>query len=152
MSSLGVINPIQVVRDGKGAIEYLEGKGLFADRTLFPHPAALFLDMRMPGTDGWEVLRWLHQRQKTDAGEMLVIVLSAYGDRQRLQEAYYLGAHSFLYKPLDPREVANILCHWPEAWILNPTHALDAHTSPKPKKPFPPGKDQEGGGATDLMT
>src|SRR2546423_7862279 len=53
----GVSNPISVVRDGEEALGYLLGLGKFADRTTFPFPTLLLLDLKMPKMDGFELLK-----------------------------------------------------------------------------------------------
>lgn len=47
-----------LVIDGKDAIAYLEGEGEFNDRSKFPLPAAILLDLNMPRMTGYEVLEW----------------------------------------------------------------------------------------------
>jgi len=57
-------NPLQVVRDGEEAIDYLKGEGKFADREKFPFPILLLLDLKMPRTHGFQVLEWLRKEPK----------------------------------------------------------------------------------------
>src|SRR5216110_221255 len=52
----GFRNSLKVTRDGEQAIEYLAGHGIYANRQRFPLPFLLLLDLKMPGTDGFEVL------------------------------------------------------------------------------------------------
>src|SRR6266513_2945274 len=54
MNQSGVANPIHVVRDGKAALAYLKGSGVYADRAKYPVPGIVLLDLRMPGHDGFE--------------------------------------------------------------------------------------------------
>jgi CheY-like chemotaxis protein len=53
-----ISNPLQVVSGGSEAIAYLNGEGKFADRTAYPLPRVLVLDVKMPGIDGLQVLQW----------------------------------------------------------------------------------------------
>jgi hypothetical protein len=53
-----VQNPIQVVAKGEHAIYYLAGEGHFSDRGKFPMTSVVLLDLKMPGTTGFDVLRW----------------------------------------------------------------------------------------------
>src|SRR5689334_13574554 len=51
-------NPVFVVRSGAEAISYLEGTGPFINRSQYPPPSIVFLDLTMPGLSGYDVLRW----------------------------------------------------------------------------------------------
>ena|SRR5437879_4178194 len=93
-----LINPIQVVCDGEQAIAYLDGEGKFDDRSEYPIPELLLLDIKMPRIDGFEVLRWV--RQQPHLNSIRIIVLTSSEDIRDVNLAYQLGAHSFLVKPL----------------------------------------------------
>jgi CheY-like chemotaxis protein len=68
----------------------------------------LILDLRMPGMNGWEVLRRLkdeHRRGQTPTADPPVIVISAQNDPETEQFALRLGAVAFMAKPLDLRDL-----------------------------------------------
>src|SRR5512141_1912836 len=71
----GLRDVLKVVGDGDQAVEYLEGKGAYADRTRFPLPYLLLLDLKMPGTNGFSVLRWVRTEPKFK--RLLVVVLTS---------------------------------------------------------------------------
>ena len=54
--------PLAVVSDGVQAVEYLKGAGPYADRSVYPFPDMVLLDLRLPLMDGFEVLRWIRQQ------------------------------------------------------------------------------------------
>lgn len=92
-------NPIHVVSNGEEAIAYLKGEGKYANRDEYPLPDILLLDLKMPRINGIEVLKWLRQQPNLAALRVLVLTSS---DRIRdVNEAYQLGANSFLVKPMD---------------------------------------------------
>src|SRR5437879_6114874 len=93
-----LLNPLQVVRDGEEAIAYLKGEGKFANRGEYPLPELLLLDLKMPRIDGFEVLRWIRQQPGLNA--LRVVVLTSSEDIRDVNQAYRLGANSFLVKPL----------------------------------------------------
>src|SRR5438034_1265664 len=66
---------VKVVPDGGDAIEYLSGRAEYSDREKFPLPFLLLLDLKMPGTDGFEVLQWV--RSDPDLKRLLVVVLTS---------------------------------------------------------------------------
>ena len=92
-------NPVHVVRDGEEAISYLKGEGRYANRDEYPLPDLLLLDLQMPLKDGFEVLRWI--RQQPGLAALRVVVLTSSEDLRDVNEAYRLGANSFLVKPLE---------------------------------------------------
>lgn len=94
----GIANPLQVVGDGQQATDYLAGKGMYANRSMFPFPCLVLLDLKLPVKTGLEVLRWLQQQPKLRT--LLTVVLSSSSDMEDVDEAYRLGARSYLIKPL----------------------------------------------------
>jgi len=93
-----VANEIVVVRDGAEALDYLYKRNGYADR-FGGNPALLLLDLKMPRTDGFEVLKWV--RQQPELAGLRVIVLTSSSDIRDINKAYELGANSFLVKPMD---------------------------------------------------
>ena len=60
-------------------------------------PDVLIRDLKMPGLDGMEVLRWTKKR----ALEVPVIILTGHGSDKDENEARRLGAFEYLKKPID---------------------------------------------------
>lgn len=92
-------NPIHVVSNGEEAITYLKGEGKYANRDEYPLPDIFLLDLKMPRVNGIEVLKWL--RQQPDLASLRVLVLTSSDRIRDVNEAYQLGANSFLVKPMD---------------------------------------------------
>jgi CheY-like chemotaxis protein len=116
MKANRIENPIRVVRDGCEAIAYLEGTGAFADRDAHPLPAILFLDLKMPRADGFDVLEWL-KNQAPLKQRTLVVVLTQFGDTQQIRRAYELGANSFFPKPFKKEDLENLIQHYSGHWV-----------------------------------
>src|SRR5260370_39803334 len=95
----GIPNPLQVVRDGEEAIEYLQGFGKYRNREEYPLPALILLDLKMPGMDGFEVLQWI--RSQPGLGSVPVVVLTSSFAVRDINKAYRVGANSFMVKPMD---------------------------------------------------
>ncbi len=93
-----ITHPVHVVEDGQQAIDYLAGTGQFADRKRFPLPCLVLLDLKLPVKMGMEVLRWI--RQQSSLQTLIVVVLTSSNDRDDIDQAYRLGARSYLVKPL----------------------------------------------------
>src|SRR4029079_15402692 len=88
--------PFRTVTGGDGAISYLCGDGEFSDRETYPLPTILLLDLNMPGTSGFDVLRWVRGRHQFR--RMCVIILSASMRKEDVEKSFDLGANSFLVK------------------------------------------------------
>ena len=85
----------------------------FSARVAYDGPQALkaveeptdviVLDLRMPGMDGFEVLRSV----KKSNPQVQVISLTGHGGDAEEQTAYRMGAYNFLKKPMDIDELLN---------------------------------------------
>src|SRR5689334_12002269 len=87
----GLKNELRIVGDGEEAIAYLKGEGEFCKRDRFPLPFMILLDLKMPGTDGFEVLQWI--RRTPNVRRCLVVVLTSSNRQGDVDKAYELGAN-----------------------------------------------------------
>ena len=92
-------NQVLVVNNGEEAIQYLSGEGIYTDRRKYPLPQLMLLDLKMPRVGGFDVLRWL--RTRPDLKGIVTVVLTLSSELRDVNEAYQLGASSFLMKPDD---------------------------------------------------
>lgn len=82
-------------QDGDQTIAYLEGRGQYADRQKHPYPDVLFLDLKMPRVNGFEVLHWLKDKQT----KPFVTVFSGSELETDVKLAFALGADTYNVKP-----------------------------------------------------
>ena len=76
---------------GEEALTYLEGNN---------HEAVLILsDINMPGMSGLDLLGRI--KQKCQAPPPMVMMITAYGDKENYDTAMELGADDFLTKPVE---------------------------------------------------
>src|SRR5258708_17268968 len=115
----GVTNPVTVVRDGSDALRYLKGEPPFDDRETYPLPRILLLDLRLPGKDGFDVLKSI--RSDPELKHFPVFVVSGRNDLGTVRRAYELGANSFLKKPYDPVDIENLIHGFPQFWSRKPS-------------------------------
>lgn len=87
------------VPDGREAIRYLSGEGDYADRSKFPMPLLVLLDLNMPRLNGFDVLSWV-QKNATSTFP-LVITLSYSHLESDIRRAYELGTSAYVAKPVD---------------------------------------------------
>ncbi len=93
-----VANPIRIVRDGDEAVDYLSGKGNYGDRTQYPLPSLILLDLKLPRRHGLEVLGWIKQQDLLK--RIPVVILTASQEDIDVDRAYDLGVSSYLVKPV----------------------------------------------------
>src|SRR5262245_53521560 len=94
------------VEDGQQAIDFLEGKGQFADRKEYPLPDIIVLDLRMPNVNGFEFLAW---RSTSHFSSLPVIVLEGGLDKEEQQRARAMGAIRTFSKPGDLESLVQIV-------------------------------------------
>jgi CheY-like chemotaxis protein len=94
----GLDNPVHVVADAELAMAYLEGKGEFTERAAYPLPAVIFIDLKLPGKSGHDLLKWMQDRATLRG--LVRVVLTGSNDPADLKRAYDLGANAYLQKPL----------------------------------------------------
>src|SRR5947209_6409406 len=70
-----ILNEFRTVSDGDAAIDYLTGKDQYADRTAFPIPTLMLLDLKLPRKTGFEVLTWA--RQHPEYRKLPIVVLTS---------------------------------------------------------------------------
>lgn len=98
LDKAGVRHPIVTFDNGDEIMAFLrasiagEGAGLM--------PCLIFLDIKMPRRDGFEVLGWLREQKKLK--ELPVVVLSGSNLPQDRERARQLGATDYVVKPPSP--------------------------------------------------
>jgi CheY-like chemotaxis protein len=93
-----LLNTIHVASNGQEALDYLFRRGQYADRNAFPIPNLILLDLKLPGIDGFEVLR---QIKSTPILKRLpVIILTSSKEEGDRALSYDNGANSYLVKPV----------------------------------------------------
>ena len=111
----GFAQQFHAVCGGRDIIEYLEGKGIYQDRASFPFPSLVLLDFKMRGMTGSEVLQWI--RARAEFKRLPVIVFSGSAYAKDVNEAYDLGANSYLIKPHSLEELLEAVKQIGEFWL-----------------------------------
>ena len=97
-------------------MQYLSGEGKYNDRTKYPMPNIVLLDLKMPSPDGLEVLRW--KQYRAELQKILWVALSNFDGIKTINEAYSAGATTFLTKPLDGKDVQHLIEGFNDYWQL----------------------------------
>lgn len=129
---------------GYRTLEVANGESLLRD-ALARQPAAIVMELRLPGVDGHAVLARLRGRTRTTPIPILVLTTcTAAADRER---AHRLGCDAYLIKPYRPRcllaEVQWVLNEPPRSQSVRPTVSLEGvaaeRAALRPRLRFPGG-------------
>ena len=93
LAKAGIKAQVDVTENGDHAINYLKDRLAQGEHTL---PLLLFLDLKMPGTDGFQVLDWI--RSQPRLRRLLTVVLSSSTNSRDVDKAYSLGAKTYFGK------------------------------------------------------
>jgi two-component system response regulator len=100
--------------DGAQALDFLFGKGQYADRNPDIKPKVIFLDINMPKVGGLEVLRIIKGDQKTKM--IPVVMMTSSKEENDILESHKLGVNSYVVKPLGfenfSKTIADLGFYW----------------------------------------
>jgi CheY-like chemotaxis protein len=114
----GNANRIDVACDGEEALDYLFNSGKYADKSEYPCPGLILLDIKLPGIDGIEILQTI--KRDPSLRKIPVIMLTTSEREEDIARSYEYHANSYLTKPVGFKEfeekIAQIDFYW---MILN---------------------------------
>jgi CheY-like chemotaxis protein len=111
----GIPNPLFVVHNGQEAVDYLSGKGQYADREKHPLPGLLLLDLKMPWMDGFDVLKWLRQQKQFDT--LPVVVLTSSKLQADIDKSRDFGVYDYRVKPHAFEDLVRLLDDVRACWL-----------------------------------
>lgn len=109
-----IINPVTIVKNGQEAVDYLSHEGKYADQDEYPLPFVIFLDLKLPYLDGFEVLSWIRKQPALEP--IVVVVLTGSDETRDHQRAYALGARSYLVKPPEAEDINQFINSMASYW------------------------------------
>ena len=107
--ALALPNPLEIVRDGKEAIDY------FSDPAQPANLSLMLLDLNLPGRPGLDVLKWI--RQQPGLCTLPILVLTSSSHARDVHSAYRLGANAYLLKPPQARDLNDLVQGISDFWL-----------------------------------
>jgi two-component system sensor histidine kinase ChiS len=107
LATIGDEEPVVVCDDGKGAIATfldLEREAHTKSATMGP---TVFIDLNLPGIDGFTLIKWLRDRRSF--GRALIVVVSGSENPADVAAAFAAGANDFIRKPADAAVLREVL-------------------------------------------
>lgn len=102
-----------LLKDGEEALEFFFGQP--ADNSSLPWPKVVLLDIKLPKVNGFEVLEKLKSDNTTK--KIPVIIFTSSNERQDLEQAYQLGANSYLVKPDKYQKLKELVQYLGKYWL-----------------------------------
>ncbi len=129
LHKVNLANQVDVVRDGQQALDYLFCQGDFASRDRTDLPVVVLLDINLPRVSGLDVLARIRANPWTRL--MPVVILTSSDEERDRMRSYESGANSFVQKPIDFAEFAEIIARLGIYWsVTNVPPGPPTGTSP----------------------
>src|ERR1041384_3183710 len=88
---------IDAVEDSVSAQKYLKNNPPYDDRSRFPIPGLIVLDLRLPPEDGLSLLRWIRRQPRLDGLPVVILTGSEFPNLD--EAALQSGANGYFIKP-----------------------------------------------------
>ena len=108
-------NRLEVVWDGAEAMEYLFGKGRYANRDRSDKPAVILLDLKLPLVGGVQVLEAIYA--DINYGGVPVVVLTSSMEASDQRACNQFGVTEYLQKPNSLSKFMEILNDIKAKWL-----------------------------------
>jgi two-component system response regulator len=111
-----VSDKVRVLRNGAEALDYFFGPREYRQKEEFRYPRFILLDLKLPKVGGLEVLRRLKSDEQTR--NIPTIIFSSSNEARDRIESYFLGANSYVVKPLDADSFSHVVADIASYWLL----------------------------------
>lgn len=107
LDEAGLPHELRFVEDGEELLDYLRGRGRYAEPGSAPRPGLILLDLNMPRKDGREALAEI--KGDPDLRKIPVVVLTTSRTDEDVERTYQLGGNSFIVKPVSFESLVEIM-------------------------------------------
>ena len=110
-----VVIPVVRCKDGEEAIDYLERRGKYSARDSARAPAIILLDLNLPRTTGYQVLKYIKSSERLKLLPVVVVTSSRSPDD--IQTCFQSGSNSYVVKPLGIAKLRELVHGLVEYWF-----------------------------------
>ncbi len=108
-------NHIQFVENGEELMDYLHNRKAFSDKSKYPTPGLVLLDLNMPKKDGREALKEI---KSDDLLKLIpIVVLTTSKAEEDILRTYDLGVSSFITKPVTFSSLVDVMKTLSKYWF-----------------------------------
>jgi CheY-like chemotaxis protein len=97
VSKTGLGVRLQTLTAGQQAIDYLNGKGEYSNRSKYPWPDVIIMDSKMPEMNAFDFLAW--RKASPLISSIPVIVFSGSNEPHDIKQIFQLGGNKHIVKP-----------------------------------------------------
>ena len=116
LQAQNLANRLVWLKNGALGLDFLFGRGAYADRNVVETPRLVLLDLSLPKVSGLEVLQQLKADPRTR--KIPVVVLSSSTQDKDILRTYDLGVNSYVSKPVHFEEFASVVTQLGLYWVL----------------------------------
>lgn len=110
-----LINRLMFVSNGEELMDYLNRKGVYSDKALYPWPDLILLDLNMPRKNGREALKEI--KENPELRRIPVIILTTSKEQEDIVRSYDLGVNSYITKPVTFDGLVRVLQEMSNYWF-----------------------------------
>ncbi|RJQ63176.1 MAG: response regulator [Stygiobacter sp.] len=110
-----LIEKVSVVEDGEEALDFIFDQSEYPKSKLSPFLKVIFLDIKLPKVNGFEILREIKSNVSTK--NIPIVVFTSSNQAIDISTAYNLGASSYVVKPVDYDDFAKTVKEMGYYWI-----------------------------------
>ena len=109
-------NNILWLKDGEQALDFLKGKGDYEGRNVKSKPKVIFLDLKLPKIDGFEVVKKIRASENLE--DIPVVMMTSSQEQKDRLKGYKNGVNSYVVKPLDFQEFTKAINDAGYYWLV----------------------------------
>ncbi|SRR5690554_1052708 len=104
--NMGISDNIHICYGGQEALDYLRSEL----EGVHPQPTLIFLDINMPGMNGWEFLEEYEKLEMSQQGEVVLTMLSnSIDERDKEKAENYKSVRGYYSKPLNKEYLTSMI-------------------------------------------